>query len=64
MKKNKKGMSPGSLVFTGEKKVEEIKISIFDFDASSIDEVNINENELDKLKDYKASKLDKHLRNS
>ncbi|MGA8265885.1 MAG: magnesium and cobalt transport protein CorA, partial [Ignavibacteriaceae bacterium] len=56
MKRNKKGMSPGSLVFTGEKKVEEIKISAFDFNASRVHEINISEQELSKLKKYKSSK--------
>ena len=56
MKKNKKGLSPGSLVFTGEKKVEEIKISAFDFNASRVNEINIPVHELSKLKKYKSSK--------
>ena len=56
MKQNKRGMSPGSLVFTGEKKVDEIKISVFDFNARKVDEINIAEKELSKLKKYKTSK--------
>ncbi len=56
MKQNKKGLSPGSLVFTGEKKVEKIKISVFDFNASKVNEINIPEQELSKLKKYKTSK--------
>ena len=56
MRKQKKGMSPGSLVFTGERKVEEIKISIIDFNARKIKETNINEQDVSKLKNYKISK--------
>ena len=56
MKQNKRGMSPGSLVFTGEKKVEEIKISVFDFNASRVNEINIPVQELSKLKKYKKNK--------
>lgn len=56
MKQNKKGMSPGSLIFTGEKKVDQIKISVFDYNARRVNEINIPTQELSKLRKYKSNK--------
>ncbi len=56
MRQNKKGMSPGSLIFTGEKKVDQVKISVFYFNASKVNEINIPTQELSKLKKYKTGK--------
>jgi magnesium transporter len=48
---NKRGMYPGALLFTGKKKVEEIKITVFDFDADSLNEREIKN--LNELPDFK-----------
>src|SRR4030067_3243788 len=40
--RKKHGMSPGSLVFTGEKKVEEITINIFQYNQTSLIEKKID----------------------
>lgn len=41
--RKKSGMSPGSLIFTGEQKVEKTKIDIFQYNQSSIIEKNIED---------------------
>ncbi len=46
--RKKRGMSPGSLVFTGEQKVKEISIDIFQYNQSSIIERKIDN--IDELK--------------
>lgn len=57
-RKNKKGMSPGSLVFTGEKKVEKISISLFDYDAQDFEEKGIAEDDIAGLNQIcKAKKV-------
>lgn len=55
-RKNKKGMSPGSLVFTGEKKVEKIKISVFDYEKDNFEEKNLSEDDVNKLTEFKVNK--------
>ena len=55
-RKNKKGMSPGSLVFTGEKKVEKINISVFDYEADNYEEKTLTEDEVNKLSEFKVKK--------
>jgi magnesium transporter len=53
----KKDLSPGSAIFTGDKKVEEIVISIFNYDEHQFEEKKIeNIEELKSLKD-KAKNL-------
>jgi magnesium transporter len=47
----KRGTSPGSLIFTGSKKVEKTKIVVFDFDANSFTEKEITS--LDELTEFK-----------
>ena len=52
MKRNKRGMSPGSLIFTGEKKTDKVLISLFDYNSGNYTETNIADiNELAKYKD-------------
>ena len=41
--RKKQGMPPGTLIFTGEQKVEKIKIDIFQYNSASITEKNIDE---------------------
>ena len=48
--RRKRGMSPGSLVFTGEQKVEKIKIDIFQYNQASIIEKKIDT--IDELKEF------------
>jgi len=47
--RKKRGMSPGSLVFTGEQKIEKIKIDIFQYNQTSIIEKKIDD--ADELKE-------------
>jgi magnesium transporter len=47
--KKKSGMSPGSLIFTGEQKVENIKIDIFQYNQSMVTEKKLDN--VDELKD-------------
>jgi magnesium transporter len=49
--KKKKGMSPGSLIFTGEQKSEEVIISLFDYSSGGFIEKNISD--LNELEEYK-----------
>ena len=49
--KKKKGMSPGSLIFTGEKKTENVTISLLDYNSGDFIEKNIND--LNELEAYK-----------
>ncbi len=49
--KKKKGMSPGSLIFTGEKKAEKVIISLFDYNSGDFIEKNIDD--LNELEEYK-----------
>ena len=51
--RKKRGMPPGSLVFTGEQKVEKIKIDIFQYNQSSIVEKKIDN--IEELKDLLSS---------
>ena len=46
--RKKQGMPPGTLIFTGEQKVEKIKIDIFQYNSASITEKNIDD--IDELK--------------
>jgi magnesium transporter len=55
-RKNKKGMSPGSLIFTGQKKVEKIKISVFDYNADNYEDRTLTEEEVSKLTDFRVGK--------
>lgn len=49
--RKKKGMSPGSLIFTGEKKTETVSISLFDYNSGNFIETKIdNLTELEKYK--------------
>jgi magnesium transporter len=49
---NKRGTSPGSLIFTGHKKVDKTKIVVFDYNADSYSEREIKDiNELTEFKD-------------
>jgi len=50
----KRGMSPGSLIFTGEKKVSETKVTVFDFNLSNCEEIQVGN--LDDLSKYKENK--------
>jgi len=50
----KRGMSPGSFIFTGEKKVSEIKVSVFDYNQSDCEEIQVRD--LDDLSKYKENK--------
>jgi len=43
-KSGKTGLPPGTLVFTGEKKVDRVRVSVFDYD-----ETNFNETEVDSV---------------
>jgi len=56
LRKNKRGMSPGSLVFTGEKKVEKTKISVFDFDEKGYHEKDLPEDRIESLSEFKTNK--------
>ena len=40
--RKKQGMSPGTLIFTGEQKIEKIKIDIFQYNTGSITEKNVD----------------------
>ena len=47
----KKGMSPGSLIFTGEQKTENVSISLFDYNSGNFSETSIDDlNDLEKYK--------------
>ncbi|MGA9294276.1 MAG: magnesium/cobalt transporter CorA [Ignavibacteriaceae bacterium] len=47
----KKGMSPGSLIFTGEKKTENVSISLFDYNSGNFSETKVDDlNELEKYR--------------
>ncbi len=48
--RKKQGMSPGTLIFTGEQKVEKIKIDIFQYNSASITEKNIDN--IEELKGF------------
>jgi magnesium transporter len=51
----KKGMSPGSLIFTGEQKVKEARITVIEYSASSYNEIIVNDpDELAGLKESKS----------
>jgi hypothetical protein len=47
--RKKHGMSPGSLIFTGEQKVEKITIEIFQYNHSTLIEKKIDN--IDELKE-------------
>ncbi len=49
--KKKKGMSPGSLIFTGEKKIDKVRISLFDYNSGNFSETDIKD--INKLAEYK-----------
>lgn len=51
--RRKRGMSPGSLIFTGDQKVTEMRVSIFIYNQTSITEKQIAD--LDDLKEIKNS---------
>lgn len=51
--KSKKGMPPGSLIFTGEQKQESIKITSYDYDAKTFYEKEISN--IEDLKKYKEN---------
>ena len=47
----KKGMSPGSLIFTGEQKTEKVSVSLFDYNSGNFSETSIDDlNDLEKYK--------------
>ena len=47
----KKGMSPGSLIFTGVQKTENVSISLFDYNSGNFSETSIDDlNDLEKYK--------------
>lgn len=47
----KKGMSPGSLIFTGEQKTQKVSISLFDYNSGNFSETSVDDlNELEKYK--------------
>jgi magnesium transporter len=50
----KRGLSPGSLIFTGEQKVSETKITVFDYNLTNYEEVRLEN--LDDLSKYKENK--------
>jgi magnesium transporter len=48
----KRGISPGSLIFTGNKKVDKVKITVIDYDAHSFKEIEVdNINDLSIFRD-------------
>ncbi len=50
--KKKRGMSPGSLIFTGEKKTDKVTITVFDYNSGNYSETKIADiNELSKYKE-------------
>lgn len=49
-RKKKKNLPPGTAVFTGEKKVDEVKITIFNYDEHQFEEIKVeNFSELESL---------------
>jgi magnesium transporter len=51
----KRGMSPGSLIFTGEKKTDKVKITLIQYDSNKFESKEIiNLEELEKIKESKA----------
>ena len=51
MKANKRGMSPGSLIFTGVKKTDKIEVSLFDYNSNTCKEMKVID--IDELAGYK-----------
>ncbi len=51
--RSKRGLPPGSLVFTGEQKLPSMKISSFDYDVKTFYEKDIKD--VDELKSYKEN---------
>ena len=52
MSKRKSGISPGSLIFTGEQKINQVKISLFNYSTTSFEEKEISDvNDLIKYKE-------------
>ena len=52
--RKKKGMSPGSLIFTGEKKTEKVTITVFDYNSDNYSELNVAD--INELSGYKENK--------
>lgn len=51
MSEKKKGISPGSLIFTGEKKLEKLKITVYQYDSNFFEEREVGDpSELEALK--------------